>query len=102
MQVINKNQFKEQISKDNITVVDYFAVWCGPCRMMHPVLEAAEKKYTNFTFVQIDIDKDPELSILNNVQAVPTIVAYKNGKEIKRTMGYTPEGEFDYFLTSLK
>lgn len=102
MEQINNIQFNNLTKENKVTVVDFFAVWCGPCKMMHPVLEQAERQFTNIKFAQVDIDKFTELAIAQGVNAVPTIIAYKNGKEIARTMGYSDFNEFSGFLNTLK
>lgn len=102
MEQINKEQFKTLTNGNQIVVVDFFATWCGPCKMMHPVLAEAEKLYPNIKFVQIDIDAEQELAIREGVRAVPTFIAYKGGRKIGQTMGYTPIEEFGEFINELK
>lgn len=102
MQQINKQQFEKLTNGKDIVVVDFFATWCGPCKMMHPVLEEAEKLYPKVKFAQVNIDAEEELAITQGVRAVPTFIAYKGGNKIGQTMGYTPLEEFAEFIEDLK
>ena len=68
------SEFSQIIASDKPTLVDFFATWCGPCKMLTPVFAEAAKKYTDVKFVSVDIDKLPETAKAFNVQAVPTVV----------------------------
>ena len=98
---INANNFNQTLQDNKIVVVDFFAPWCGPCRMMHPVVENLSKKYTNIKFVKVDIDNNTQLAITQNVQVVPTFIAYKNGAEFNRIIGYNSQEDFELFLQTL-
>lgn len=89
---INTIQELQEIAKDNVVLLDFFATWCGPCRMLGPVLEEIdETKAINATIVKIDVDLAQQLAAAYNIFAVPTLVLLKNGQEIKRNSGYLPK-----------
>lgn len=69
------------------TVVDFFAVWCGPCKMMAPVLEAASEEYTDIKFGKVDVDKSGELAMRYNIMSVPTLIVFKDGEVIEKSVG---------------
>lgn len=75
------------LTKEGVVLVDFFATWCGPCKMLHPVLEelANEKK---ISIVKVDIDKNEELAVQYGVMSVPTLMLLKEGKRVSVSIGY--------------
>jgi len=98
---ITQQQFNSVLQKNTMVVVDYFAEWCGPCKMMHSIYEEAANKYSNIKFVRVDVDDNLDLAASQNIQVVPTFVAYKNGQEVARTTGYNPPEQFNNFIETL-
>lgn len=89
MAIIHSNQeeFKELI-KDELVIVDFFATWCGPCRMLGTVLEEIKDEYK---IVKIDVDECSEIVKEYGVMSVPTIIKFKNGIEIEKNIGFLPK-----------
>lgn len=82
------NNFEQLISGDKPVLVDFFATWCGPCKMMHPVLDELKKLVGNTaTIIKIDVDQAQELAMQYGVQAVPTLAIFKNGELLWREPG---------------
>ena len=83
--IINKSEFDQQI-KEGVTVVDMYATWCGPCKIMAPAFDAAgEAMKAKASFVKVDIDNDGEVAMRYGVQSVPTMLIFKDG-ELKDTI----------------
>ena len=73
-------KFQDLIKSDKPVLIDFFATWCGPCKMMHPVLEElAEKVGEKARIIKIDIDRNQELSAVHNVRSVPTLMIFRKG-----------------------
>ena len=93
MKVINKAEF-EQITKEGVVLVDFFATWCGPCKMLSPVLEQlAGKAAGQFKICKVDIDQCPQTAQAQSIMVVPTLIFYKDGQIVLRSEGYMDEEE---------
>ncbi len=94
------DDFKEIINQYPEVLVDFFATWCGPCKMLHPVLESVSEKLDGKVRVaQVDIDQQQALASSFSIQSVPTLVFFKNGKAVLATSGYMDEANLMRFIT---
>ncbi|MCB0341406.1 MAG: thioredoxin TrxC [Pseudobdellovibrionaceae bacterium] len=75
---------------DQPVIVDFWAAWCGPCKMYGPIFEEASKKYKNATFLKVDTEADPGISGQLGIRGIPTTIVFKNGQEAKRQSGALP------------
>ena len=84
----NMKSFNEQIHSTKPVLVDFYAEWCGPCKMMKPILlDVAERMGDGINILSIDVDKEKELAVQYRIQSVPTLIIYKNGKQLWRQSG---------------
>ena len=86
---INKTHFdKEVIESDRKVIIDFWAPWCNPCRMMHPVLDELEKELGDKVIIgKVNIDNDPELATKFGVMSIPTFIVFENGNIINSSVG---------------
>ena len=86
----NINEFNELIQNEKV-LVDFFATWCGPCKMLGPELEKlANNVSDDVVIIKVDVDQYPELAAQYRIQSVPTLLRFKNGKLVEQVSGYRP------------
>ncbi len=83
----DEHEFDKLISKGDV-LVDFYATWCGPCQMLSPVLEELSDHFERVTVVKVDIDEFSELTKKHGIMSVPTMEIYKDGKLVKKEVGY--------------
>ena len=90
----NDKDFVELIKEDKI-LIDFFATWCGPCKMLSPILEKVE---SNLKVVKVDVDEFEDLAREYGVMSIPTLVVLENGKEVNRHIGFIDKNNLESFL----
>lgn len=97
---LNENNFEEEVLNSEKTVlIDFWASWCGPCRMMSPVVDGiAEEMGETVKVCKINIDEERNLAVKYNVMSIPTFVVIKNGKEVGRSVGVQDKEELASML----
>lgn len=97
---ITRENFENEVMKSNIPVlIDFWAPWCGPCRMMGPIIEQLAEEYEGKAKVgKVNVDEDGELSQEFGVMSIPTIVLVKDGKVVKQAVGARPKAEVEAML----
>ena len=98
---INGQEFAAEAMKAPVAVVDFNATWCGPCRMLAPVLEDISEKYAGkVSFFSVDVDESPELAMQFRVSSVPCLVLLKNGEFADQSVGFRPEPQLTAWIDS--
>lgn len=102
MQQFDSTTYEQKISEDKLTLVKYFGNWCGPCRVLTPILEGVVKNYTDINVGEVNIDTHSELAIKDGIRGVPTVVFYKNGKLLDKMVGLQQAQVYSQKIESLK
>lgn len=99
-QHINADQFEQVVIKSKTPIlVDFFAEWCGPCKAAAPVLDTLSEEYADkATIVKVDVDQNQELAATYGVMSIPTVILFKDGKEVDRQIGFAGEAGYKKML----
>ena len=89
---LSLSNFETFISADSLTVVDFWATWCGPCKMIAPILDEIVKE-TDLNLGKVNVDEELNLARKYGIQFIPTLVFFKSGQEVHRVTGYTEKRE---------
>ncbi len=96
---VTKENFEEEVIKSDVLVlVDFNANWCGPCRMVRPILDEIASESDDYKIVSVNVDKEEELAAKYNVSSIPCMVIIKDGKEVNRSIGFRPKDEIKELL----
>lgn len=99
MEQINTSKFDELLKGDKPVVCDFFATWCGPCKMLAPVMEEVSKDFSDkAVFVKVDIDENMDLAKRYGIMSIPLVCVFKNGEITAKSLGYTSKSETKEFL----
>ena len=93
MKDITKETWSEDVSKQPLVLVDFWASWCQPCKVMLPILEELERDVALLTVVKVNADENPSLVEELGIKSIPTMILYKNGEHIWTKTGAKPKGD---------
>lgn len=94
------DDFKKAIAENKLTLVDFYADWCGPCKMIAPVISELAKDRGDVNFVKINVDKLQDLAQDYGILSIPTLITFQNGNELKRKTGFITRNEIEQELLS--
>lgn len=97
MEKLTAQNFDDSISK-GVTFVDFYADWCGPCKMMEPIIEEVSKEMKEVTFRKVNVDEEQELVMRYKVMSVPMLILFKDGKRIQETVGFNSKAALITFI----
>ncbi|MGN1212970.1 MAG: thioredoxin [Christensenellales bacterium] len=88
MELLNDKNFDEKINEKSLVLVDFFATWCGPCRMQAPILERVKEELGDQVEIyKLDVDENEQTAKQFGVMSIPTLILFKNGKEVAKNVG---------------
>lgn len=100
---VTSQNFGEKVKNHSgLTVVDFFATWCGPCKMLAPILEDAASRHTDVHFCKVDIDEEMGLATEYQIMSVPTLLFVKNGEVVKKSIGLISPENLDDFISACR
>jgi thioredoxin 1 len=88
---LNDGTFNDEISEEKPMLVDFWAEWCGPCRVIAPVLEEIAQEHDGFNIGKLNVDHNPQAAAAHDVMSIPTLILFKDGVEKKRIVGAAPK-----------
>lgn len=97
---LNDESFDE-IIKNDVVVVDFYANWCGPCKVLSPTIEKLANELKDIKFIKVDVDNHEELARKYGIMSIPTLIFFKNGKEINKHIGLISEEKLNNIIQEL-
>ena len=96
---VDEEQFEEIIRKHELVFVDFWAAWCGPCRMIAPIIEELAREYAGkVVFVKVDVDRNRRLAMKFGIMSIPTLILFKNGKPVDMVIGVYPKPALEQII----
>ena len=95
---LTKENSAEVLAKSGLILIDFFATWCGPCKMLSPLVEKLSDERTDITVCVADVDEYTELAIKHGVEVIPTLLVMENGKVLRKTSGYMSYEQLEAFV----
>ncbi len=96
---VNSAQFDELLKGDKPVVCDFFATWCGPCKMLAPVLESVSAEFADkAVFIKVDVDECSDLASRYGIMSIPYVAIFKDGEMMAKSLGFMPKEELKDFL----
>ena len=101
VKVINSEDFANAV-KDGVSVVDFNATWCGPCKMLGPVLEKLSNEITDVKFYAMDVDENPDIAEKFGIMSIPYVAVFRDGANVDQNVGFIPEASMRSFIEKNK
>ena len=99
---VTRESFEETVRTDGIVLVDWWAEWCGPCRMFAPVFEAASERHPDITFAKVDTEAEQDLSAMARIMSIPTLMAFRDGVLVFSEPGALPSDALEMVIQAVR
>ena len=99
---LTESTFDDAVSDSDVLVVDWWAAWCGPCRMFAPVFEAAASRHADIVFAKVDTDANPALSSAAGIRSIPTLMVFRDGVLVFSQPGALPAAALDELIADVR
>lgn len=99
---LTNENFESTVTKDGITIVDFWASWCGPCRMFAPIFEKAATQHPEITFAKVDTEQQQQLAAALNISSIPTLMAFRDGVLVFRQPGAMPAHALEQLIKGVR
>ncbi|WP_295714913.1 thioredoxin [uncultured Mitsuokella sp.] len=97
--VITKDNFESEVLKAEGTVlIDFWATWCGPCRMLSPIVDEVASEHTDVKVGKINVDEQPELAQQFGIMSIPTLIVFRNGQKVNESIGLIPKEKVEELI----
>lgn len=99
---LNSNNFNKETDTDKLVLIDFYATWCGPCKMLSPIIAQIADEYADRVKVcKVNVDESQALALKYNIMSVPTLIFLKNGEAVKSCVGYRQKSELINMINTL-
>ena len=95
-----ENENFNEIINNGLVLVDFYAEWCGPCKMLGPVLEEIDSEVTDAKIIKVNVDEHGDIAQKYGVMSIPTLILFKDGVELKKTIGFIPKEDIVEFINN--
>lgn len=103
IKAVNGESFEQEVlSNERLVLVDFWAPWCGPCKMLAPLFEELNNEINDVEFVKLNVDENPQQAARYRVASIPTLLAFKNGSIVGQLVGFRPKEEIRAFIEKNK
>ena len=98
---MNLNQFDEEV-KNGVVFVDFFATWCGPCKMLSPIIDEVSNEINDIKFLKVDVDESNEVATKYQIMSIPTLIIFKDGNVVNKHTGLLSKNDLINFINENK
>lgn len=96
---VKEENFSTEISADGLVLVDFWAPWCGPCKMLAPLFEELDREIEDVKFLKLNVDNNPSVASRYRVGSIPTLLAFKDGVQVDQLVGFRPKEDLEAFIS---
>ncbi len=99
LEILSKDEFNETLKNNKLVLVDFYATWCGPCKMQSPILhEFKEEVGDKVAIIKLDVDQTPDIAREFGILSIPTLLLFKDGQQVEKSVGLTAKAQLSEML----